>query len=219
MKAITFSYDDGVEQDLRLLEIFNKYGLKATFNLNTALDASTPSWMYKSLEVKRLNLTDYITAYKGHEIAVHTLTHPNLCGLDESQFEEEVLKDRENIVRIFGQKVSGMAYPYGAYSDTVVNKLSKYGFKYARTVEATHSFDIQSDLLRFKPTCHHDDEKLFELAEKFISMDAHKPQIFYVWGHTYEFEGNKNWDRFEDLCRLVSGRDDILYGTNAEVLL
>ena len=33
-KALTFSYDDGVTQDIRLIEIFNKYNLKATFNLN-----------------------------------------------------------------------------------------------------------------------------------------------------------------------------------------
>lgn len=36
-KALTFSYDDGVLQDERLIRIFNKYGLKATFNLNSEL--------------------------------------------------------------------------------------------------------------------------------------------------------------------------------------
>ncbi len=30
MKAVTFSYDDGVTQDIRLIDMFNKYGLKAT---------------------------------------------------------------------------------------------------------------------------------------------------------------------------------------------
>ena len=214
-KAITFSYDDGVEQDLHLLDILNKYGLKATFNLNTALNQDTPSWQYKGLEVKRLNLEEHIEAYKGHELAVHTLTHPNICELDEIQFREELLQDRENIEKLFGQKVAGMAYPYGAYSDEVVDKLDKYGFKYARTVEPSYSFETQSDLLRF----NHDDNGLFDLAEKFLAMEADTPQIFYVWGHAYEFEGNKNWDRFEDFCRLVSGRADIFYGTNAEVLL
>lgn len=34
-KAVTFSFDDGVTQDIRLIEIFNKYGLKGTFNLNS----------------------------------------------------------------------------------------------------------------------------------------------------------------------------------------
>ena len=36
-KALTFSYDDGVRQDERLLALFNAYGMKATFNLNSAL--------------------------------------------------------------------------------------------------------------------------------------------------------------------------------------
>ena len=35
LKALTFSYDDGVEQDVRLIEIFKKYGLRGTFNLNS----------------------------------------------------------------------------------------------------------------------------------------------------------------------------------------
>lgn len=34
-KAITFSFDDGVTQDIRMIEILNKYGLKCTFNLNS----------------------------------------------------------------------------------------------------------------------------------------------------------------------------------------
>ena len=36
-KAITFSYDDGVTQDIRLIELLNKYNLKCTFNLNSEL--------------------------------------------------------------------------------------------------------------------------------------------------------------------------------------
>ncbi len=218
-KAITFSYDDGVEQDLQLLQILNRYGLKATFNVNTGLDDKSESWVYKDwLEVKRLNLQEHRDAYKGHEIAVHTLTHPNICLLDDETLERELLGDRENIERIFGAQAVGFAYPYGAYDDRVVEKLRQYGFKYARSVESSHNFDLQSNLLVFKPTCHHDDERLFELAERFISIDSDEPQIFYVWGHAYEFEGNKNWDRFEEFCKLVSGRSDIFYGTNREVL-
>lgn len=37
MKAITFSYDDGVTQDIYLIELLNKYNLKCTFNLNSEL--------------------------------------------------------------------------------------------------------------------------------------------------------------------------------------
>ena len=36
-KAVTFSFDDGVTQDIRLIEILNRYGLRGTFNLNSEL--------------------------------------------------------------------------------------------------------------------------------------------------------------------------------------
>ena len=35
LKAVTFSYDDGMTQDIRLIELLNKYNLKCTFNINS----------------------------------------------------------------------------------------------------------------------------------------------------------------------------------------
>ena len=81
------------------------------------------------------------------------------------------------------------------------------------------SFDVQQDLLRFQSTCHHADPELMALAKKFVESDPDKPQIFYVWGHSYEFDVNNNWNVIEDLCKYLSGRDDIFFGTNSEVLL
>ena len=112
-----------------------------------------------------------------------------------------------------------MAYAYGAYNDAVVEKLQSLGLQYARGVDSSHSFAVQTDLLRFRPTCHHDDEQLFALADAFLCTETDVPQIFYIWGHSYEFEGKKNWDRFRRFCEKISGRDDIFYGTNRAVLL
>lgn len=218
-KAVTFSYDDGVEQDLRLLSIFNKYNLKATFNVNTGLNYDNSAWMYKELEVRRLNLWEHIKDYEGHEIAVHTITHPHLELLENELVDKEILEDKQQITEWFGVEPVGMAYPYGTYNDYALKRLPEYGIRYSRGVESSYDFEEQDNLLEFRPTCHHRDERLFELAEKFITMKPDKPQIFYVWGHSYEFEGDHNWDRFEEFCKLISGRDDIFYGTNEEVLL
>lgn len=38
-KALTLSYDDGVEQDLHLIELMKQHGVKGTFNLNSSLFA------------------------------------------------------------------------------------------------------------------------------------------------------------------------------------
>ncbi len=218
-KAVTFSYDDGVAQDLRLLEIFNRYGMKATFNLNSALNEENGSWVYMGKDVKRLNLAEHVKAYEGHEIAVHTCTHPNLVELDDATFDHEVGDDAKELERLFGKRPVGMAYPYGVYDDRVIEKLPAFGIQYSRGVWENHDFAPQENLLAFRPTCHHDDEKLFELAEKFLAMEPDGPQIFYIWGHAYEFDGKENWDRIERLCQMLAGHDDIFYGTNAEVLL
>jgi len=57
IKAVTLSYDDGVEQDIRLIEIMKKYGLKGTFNINSGLYAPEDI-VYPSNQIhRRMSLT------------------------------------------------------------------------------------------------------------------------------------------------------------------
>jgi hypothetical protein len=58
-----------------------------------------------------------------------------------------------------------------------------------------------------------------ELAETFIKLKPEIPQVFYLWGHSYEFDEDRNWQVIEDFCRLISKRDDIFYAVNADALL
>ncbi len=90
--------------------------------------------------------------------------------------------------------------------------------RFARTVISSFSFDMQENLLRFNPTLSFRNERLFELAEKFLALDTEEPKLFYIWGHTYELDATDGaWERFEEFCRMISGKDDIFYGTNKEV--
>ena len=77
---------------------------------------------------------------------------------------------------------------------------------------------MPQDPLRLNATCHHNDDKLFELAEQFLAAKPEEPMLFYVWGHSYEFDVNNNWERIEEFCKMLGGRDDIFYGTNAQCL-
>ena len=218
-KAVTFSNDDGVLQDVRLAEILNRYGLKCTFNLNTGLDYDHGTWKCGDFWVHRLNLPESTGVYAGHEIAVHGRQHLNLTELSADELHTELADDAAEIERLFGVKPCGMAYAYGVYSDAAIEKLRELGIRYARTVESSLSFNEQTDLLRFRPTCHHEDERLFDLVDEFLSSEPDRPQVLYIWGHSYEFDSRKNWDRFEKLCSVLGGRDDIFYGTNRQVLL
>lgn len=219
-KALTFSYDDGNEQDKKLLEILNRYDMKCTFNVNTGLDHNHGTWTYRDvLEVHRLNLAECPDLYDGHEMAVHGVYHYNLTELSPAELTAELQGNADAIQKIYGTAPVGMAYPYGVYNDAVIAELRRTGISYARGVESSHSFAVQDDLMRFRPTCHHDDPMLFDLAEQFLQSKPETPQIFYVWGHSYELEGQQNWDRLERFCEMMAGKADIFYGTNREVLL
>ena len=228
MKALTFSYDDGVEQDIRLIEIFNKYGLKATFNLNSELlgrQNDTLNLPGKTVNHHKVLPSDVRSIYAGHEVAVHTLTHPLLPKIEnDAEIIRQVEEDRLNLSELCGYEVIGMAYPCGGqnHDDRVADLIrNNTGVKYSRTIISNHSFALQEDLYKFKPSVYHfgDFDKMVERGKKFLETDADTPQIFYVWGHAYEFDYADNWDRFEEFCKMMSGRDDIFYGTNKEVLL
>ena len=225
LKAVTFSYDDGVTQDQRLIGILNKYGLKCTFNINSELLGQPGSLIREDVTVAHVKPRpcEIKKIYSGHEVAVHTLTHPNLTGLDDKEIIRQVEQDRKNLEKLVGYDVVGMAYCCGGknFDDRVVEIISENTkMQYARTIISSYNFDLQKDLLRFRPTVHHTEwEKLFELGENFVNLQTDEPKLFYIWGHSYEFDIDDSWDRFEEFCKLISGRDDIFYGTNAEVLL
>jgi len=219
IKALTLSYDDGVEQDIRLTEILNRYKIKGTFNLNSGLQSGASQWSRGNVVIRRMNAAGLPKLYSGHEIAVHSLTHPHLENLDRETVINELEQDMINLERIFNTEIHGMAYPFGTFNDTVVEAVRDCKLRYARGVKSTYSFDIPQDLLRYQPTIHHSDPALMELAESFIALKPSKPSVFYLWGHSYEFEVDNNWQLIDDFCRLVSGRDDIFYATNAEALL
>ena len=226
-KAVTFSYDDGVTQDIRLAELFHRYGLKATFNLNSQRLGESRSIVRDGVEVRhdKVMPADVHRIYEGHEIAAHTLTHPLLPKLEsDAEIIRQVEEDRLRLSELAGYEVVGFAYPGGGvnYDSRVSGLIRRHtGVRYARTTVSNHGFDRQENLYEFKPTVYHHGEmdRMFALAEEFLASTPTEPQILYIWGHAYEFDIRNEWDRFEEFCRMIGGRDDIFYGTNREVLL
>lgn len=223
MKAVTFSYDDAVTQDQRLIAMFNRYGLKATFNLNYDKLGVARSLVRQDVTVAHVKPRPCEIAgiYRGHEVAGHTLTHAHLPRISDDEIVHEVEDDIKGLSALVGYDVVGSVYPCGDYDDRVVKIITeRTSAQYVRTTKATESFDLQTELIAFHPTVHHANwEKLFELAHRFLEMKPETPQLFYIWGHAYEFDIDNSWDRMEAFCRLISGKDDIFYGTNSEVLL
>lgn len=219
-KALTLSYDDGVEADVRLLQIMKENGLRGTFNLNSARYAPKDTGYTKENVHARMSRSKCIEVFKnsGMEIAAHGLTHPRLERLSAPACAYEVLQDRMELEKDYDRIVRGMAYPFGTYSDEVVEVLKQCGIVYARTVESTERFDVPTDWLRMPATCHHNNPRLMELAKGFAEAKiAAGPALFYLWGHSYEFDDNNNWHVIEEFAEYIGNREDIWYATNMEI--
>ena len=219
-KVLTLSYDDGVIQDKRLIEIFDRYGLKATFNINTGAYPAE-NWERDTSNL-RMKLSEAQALYigSGHEVAVHGLDHPFLEKLSSPQVITQVLQDRKNIESQYGTIARGMAYPFGTYNDQVIDLLERCGICYSRTIHATGRFGFPEQWLTWHPTCHHEDKRLPELTRKFVEETPRwlpDNWLFYVWGHSYEFDRGNNWQLIEEFAATAGDKEDVWYATNIEV--
>ena len=219
MKFVTFSFDDGIEDDVRLVEIMNKYGLKGTFNLNSGHLANNTSWRYMDVkDVRHLNYFDCPNLYQGHEIAGHSYNHPHLENLDKNTLDNEIRLDKKILEHLYECKVRGMAYPYGTYNDDVIEALRDNQIEYCRTILSTYEFSFPEEPLTWHPTCHFRDKRVMELAKQFVNCEAKEDMLFYIWGHSYELITEEDWEAFEKLCQVISNQEGVCYATNIEIL-
>ena len=221
IRALTLSYDDGVETDIRMMEILDRYGIKCTFNLNSGLYAPEGTVYPAGTIHRRMSRSQIDAAYHApHEISTHALTHPFIDRMPEARIAYEIVKDRENLEAEFGCIVRGHAYPFGVFDDRVVRILKDSGIVYARTVISSHRFDLPKDWLRLEATCHHNDPALAQLMEKFLADDPRpSAKFFYIWGHSYEFDQYNNWELLENLAKTLGSREDVWYCTNIEAYM
>ena len=168
IKVLTLSYDDGVVQDIRLIKIMNKHGLKGTFNINSGSYLPEDAVRENFYGKQKLSEAKKLHTNSGHEVAVHALTHPFLEKLDTAEIIYEITEDRRAIETHYVTITRGMAYPFGTYSDKVVDILERCHIAYARTVKSTHDFAFPENWLTLHPTCHHNDERLEELIKRFV---------------------------------------------------
>ena len=224
-KAVTFSYDDGMKADIRLADTLTKYGLKGTFNLNSC---NFKSKNYVSVEEIKNHMLE-----AGHEIAVHGEYHKALGLCSPLEGIKDVLNCRLDMEKTFGKIIRGMAYAdsgirnmqYGTDYTKIKQYLSDLGIVYSRTLgEDNNLFRLPQDWYAWMPTVHHDNPHALEYAEQFLEIDCDKqycankyPRLYYIWGHSFEFDRKNNWERLDALCEKLSGHDDIWYATNIQI--
>lgn len=218
-KALTLSYDDGLKNDAHLIEIMVKYGLKGTFNLNSG-------FMLKGENRERyLSPEEAYNLYTstGMEVAAHGSLHLPVDKVDTATAVADLICDRCELEKMFKTVIKGLAYPLGTVNSQSPELAKRCGFSYARTINHTEAFDLPTNWLMWDPTTRHASPRFLELTEEFLNLQESKyfwfnePKVFYTWGHTFEFDNDKDWAKIEDFARLVGSADDIWHATNIEI--
>lgn len=218
LKAFNVTYDDGVLQDIRFVSLLNKYHLKGTFNLNSLLMEDEFEWTHESgCPVKRISKDKAVSLYKVCEIASHTLTHPYMDSLSESEIMHELQTDKANLEKLFNREIKGFALPFDYYSDLIEKCVKRCGFEYARISEESHSFTPQKDYYRWKATVFHTDSALKGLAQKFINTKE-ELALFQIAGHSYDLDIENMWKTIEGVFKAISTQNDIIPMTTIEII-
>lgn len=223
-RAVTLSYDDGVKSDIRLIEIMNKNGLKGTFNICSSF-IGREDWRLNKEDIEEHILSN------GHEIAVHGKAHRASGKQRAIDGISDILECRLELEKMFNIIVRGMAYAdsgiltfaNGNSFERVRNYLQELDIAYSRTLGGDNSgFEIPSDWLAWMPTAHHDNPNIDGYITKFNGYKASyiadaTPKLFYLWGHSFEFDRNGNWEHMEDICARLGNQNDVWYATNGEI--
>lgn len=224
-KTVTLSYDDGCRSDIQLSEILNKHKMKCTFNLCSGCIGSEGFLNKEEIQEFFIN--------KGHEIAVHGANHRAPGSQRPVAGIQDVLNCRLWLEKTFGRIVRGMAYPDTGIRhiesttsfESIKDYLSSLGIAYSRTLgKDNNSFSLPEDWYAWMPTAHHTNASLFDYVKEFVSLKINDmyitnrfPRLFYLWGHSFEFYHQKNWNVIEQFCSEIGQKEDTWYATNIEI--
>lgn len=215
--AVTFSFDDGPKSDKRVADAFNSWGMKATFNLNSGRLTAAKSG--DGDEMGPLDAASVRSVFAGHEAAVHTVSHPSLNKITSDEIVAQVYDDRRALEDLVGYPVRGMAYPYGAYDTRVIEIVRTLGICYSRTTENSDTPFPPSEPLAWPATMHQYDASQGDVPARFNRLydNPRSSNVFFVWGHTWEFGRRDDWQGIERLFKPLSGHSDCWYCTNIEL--
>ena len=200
-KIFLISFDDGTVWDGRFVELLNKYGMKATFNLNSGLEDFV--WQYEDrFPVRRQILSETVEQYRGHEVASHTLHHHWLNSLTPPQLSREVGEDCENLRKIFGLDEIGFGVPFTACGEREVNIIKKY-VRYIRLSEFKDTFALPEDPYHIPIHALYNQPDIRQRIAAFAQNDL-PVSLFVMAGHSYELEVLNHWEYMEELLQYVA---------------
>ena len=227
-KYVVLSFDDGITQDKKLIDILNKYNITASFNINTGLFGESWDWVAEvqgnGKDFPHLRWTEEeikTGIYDGMDICSHGFQHASCVNESAENIINDVKRDAEKIEEIFGKYPRGFAYPGGSCDSHAIEVITENtDIRYARTINSTRSFNLPKYFMEWNPTCDIVAEDASLFLKNFLKKELKdKDLLLYGWSHAYELDIYENWDKFEKFIKeLGEARDrgDVIVLTDAE---
>ena len=216
MIRVTQSWDDGVHDDVRLIELLGKYRAKATFNLIAGAHRAErfSNWRYQDTkEVYHLARHELPELYRDFEVASHTVTHPHLERIALDKVTWELSESRKQLEDIFQRPIDGLAYPFGTSNAAVKEEARRQGYRYARAGRFVPCVFPPDDPMEFGITVWFSDVKFWAEFERVKQTGG----VFHFVGHSYEFVSETMWTEFEAKLARLSADPEVCWMTNREL--
>lgn len=229
---ITTSWDDGHPLDIKLLELLEKYNLKATFYVPLS---NPENQVMDKIQIMELSMY--------HEIGGHTLNHLYLNSLNSKDAEYEITQCKIILEEITGKLVSAFCFPGGKYSNRDLLLIKKAGFLFGRTTKLLSQSEPNLNLMHTTVQAYNHssktllkhcvkhlnlssiprnsfflpfDRNFLKLAEFNLMEYQDSDYVFHLWGHSWEIEQFNLWNQLEDLFKLMSSFKSATYLNNTE---
>ena len=199
---IITSWDDYHPDNYKLASLLKKYKIPAIFFIQLIVNHKWTG------EVKSFIVRSQIQDLsKDFEIGSHTITHPqDLKRINWRVLKDEVRGSKEMLEDIIKKPVEWFCYPRGRYNDLVLMNVQEAGYKYARTTKVGN-FKKPKDNLKIETSLHcyqrqeYNGRDWLDIAKE--KLEDKETEYFHVFGHAYELTRDKQFNKLEELFRLI----------------
>ncbi len=227
----TMSWDDGHGNDLRLADLLDKQGFKATFYVPGRFPRGGYCQQDGFDVLSAPHLRELASRF---ELGSHTMDHVYLDDVNISEARNQIFSGKQWLEDVLGRSVPGFCYPGGHYNDALRRLVMEAGFTFARTTDDLYcgtSFDPfamptsfhfyargRAHFLRLfvKRPNRIDRCGLFIatmrgrglLNQLKLGLDhvARNGGIFHLWGHSWELDQIGGWPMLESFLNYAAER-------------
>jgi peptidoglycan-N-acetylglucosamine deacetylase len=219
---VTTSWDDGHPSDLRVAELLAKHGVRGTFYVPMSAENNTMS----AAQLRKLSAV--------FEIGAHTLNHVVLTSATDQQARQEIVSSKSWVEDITGVPCPMFCPPMGKYAARHLGMVRDAAYLGVRSVEMLSlDFPRRKAGLALMPTTvqaypharlalarnaikRRAFENLWRLAVHGRTVDwpnlacsllcrcLERGGVFHLWGHSWELQEMDQWQRLDDVLRLMS---------------